>query len=487
MKGLIHMIDEEFNSYNLDEEILKALEKLGYNKPTKVQKEVIPLALKNHNLIVKSQTGSGKTAAFGIPLCEIIDVEVNEPQALILSPTRELCMQIKQDISNIGRFKRIRCAAVFGKMPIERQICELRQRVHIVAGTPGRVMDHIKRETLKLENIKYLIIDEADKMLSMGFIDQVEDIINTLPKDRITMLFSATMPERIEQLCKNNIANPVTVDITPENVTGTNIAQEYYEVKSNDKFNLIEKLIYIENPNSCILFCRTKANVEELFEKMKDSGFSCQALHGGMEQKDRFTIMSSFKKGKFDFLVATDVAARGIDVEEISHIINYDIPLESENYVHRIGRTGRAGKQGKAISLVTPYEHRFLEQIEEYIGLSIPKKAAPSDDEAENAKKTLASLPKPVHKLKADKSANLNKEITKLYINGGKKKKIRAGDIVGAVTSIEGVNADDIGIIDIQDSFSYFDILNGKGKLVLDALVSSKIKGKVLKVQKAAR
>jgi ATP-dependent RNA helicase DeaD len=472
-----------FENYGLSEEILKSIKLLGYESATGVQGEVIPLALENKDIIAKAQTGSGKTAAFGIPLCERVDWEAKEPQALVLTPTRELCVQVKEDITNIGRFKRVRCAAVFGKQPVTVQLRELKQKVHIVVGTPGRAYDLIQRGALNLEKVKYLVIDEADKMLNMGFIDQVEDIIKLLPRERVTMLFSATMEEKIERLCSKYMINPVKIEITPESLTSEKINQVLYEVESSKKLTVLQKILYVENPDSCIIFCSTKDSVDRLTADMKDRGYTCQALHGGLEQRDRLDIMKSFKRGEFRFLVATDVAARGIDVESLSHIINYDVPVEKESYVHRIGRTGRAGSSGKAITFADPREYRILGEIEEYIGYKIPIGEEPYKEEVDRAKKAFEEKNNRKPELKADKGTNLNKQITKLYIGAGKKKKLRAGDIVGAITSIKGVSADDIGIIDVLDYVTYVDILDGKGKLVLDSLKNTTIKGKLVKVE----
>lgn len=487
MMGGRKMVELNFKSLNISKEILKALEILGYKHPSEVQAQVIPQVLKARDIIVKSQTGSGKTGAFAIPICEKIEIEENRVQALVLTPTRELAIQVKEDITNIGRFKRIRSAAVFGKQPISEQTRQLKQRIHVIVGTPGRTLDHIERKNINLSDIKYLIIDEADEMLNMGFIDQVETIINALPKDRITMLFSATMPEQIERLCHNYMVNPINIEINPESLTVEKIHQRYYEIENNKKFNLLNKLIYTERPDSCIIFCSTKDNVDSLVQRMKSRNYSCDKLHGGMLQKDRIDTIERFKKGEFSFLVATDVAARGIDVENITHIINYDIPMEKESYVHRIGRTGRAGKKGSAITFVTPNEYRFLKDIEEYIDLSINRGEVPSEEDVEKGKEIFNKNTNNKKTLKTSKSTKLDKEIMKIYINAGKKKKIRAGDIVGAITSINGITAENIGIIDIQDNFSYIDILDGMGKLVLDELQKTTIKGKTVRVQKAVK
>ncbi|WP_125153531.1 DEAD/DEAH box helicase [Clostridium rectalis] len=475
-----------FEHFKLSNEILKSLKGLGYINPSKVQEEVIPFVLENKDVIVKSQTGSGKTAAFGIPVCEKIDVEEKKPQVLILTPTRELAVQIKEDIFKIGRFKKIRCAAVFGKQPMNLQKSELKQRVHIVVGTPGRTFDHIKRGNLDLEKIKYFILDEADEMLNMGFIDQVKDIINALPKNRVTMLFSATMPEEIERLCKKYMVNPSKIEIHPENVTTDTIEEMYYEVEKDSKFQLLKKIIYTESPNSCILFCNTKDAVDTLLNNMKKSKFSCEAIHGGMDQRDRLETMKRFKEGEFQFLVATDVAARGIHIENITHVINYEVPMEKESYVHRIGRTGRAGNEGKAITFAYNYELKFLKNIKEYIGHDMVKKDTPSEIQVQEGKKDFEYKLK--HKVKPKlKNNKLDNEITKIYISAGKKKKIRPGDIVGAISNIDGVYAEDIGIIDVNDTHSYVDILNGKGNLVIRSLHKKNIKGKEVRVQKAVK
>jgi len=476
-----------FKDFNISEDIIKTIEKLGYTAPTEVQAKVIPVALEGRDIIVKSQTGSGKTAAFGIPICEKIEIERNKPQALILTPTRELCVQIKDEIGNIGRFKRIRATAIFGKQPFVAQVKELKQRIHVVVGTPGRTLDHLERGTLEIDEIKYLIIDEADEMLNMGFIDQVESIIKRLPKDRITMLFSATMSREIENLSKKYMLEPIKIEITPEALTVETIEQLVYEVEEEEKYKLLKDLIYVQHPESSIIFCRTKDNVDKLMRRLSAHNFSCDALHGGMLQNDRLSAIKRFKLGEFRILVATDVAARGIDVEDVTHIFNYDVPLEKESYVHRIGRTGRAGKEGKAITLVTPFEKRFLREIEDYVGYKIFKAEAPCKEEVEAAKLNFEKMVNVKQKPKILKETVLNKEITKIYINAGKNKKVRPGDIVGAITSIEGITASAIGIIDIQDNISYVDILDGRGEEVLRALKKMTIKGKSMKVQRAAK
>lgn len=288
------MDDNCFAHCGLSKEIVNALEDLGYVTLTEIQERVIPLALADKDIIVRSHTGSGKTAAFAIPVCEKIELEQRYPQALVLTPTRELAVQLKQDISNIGRFKKIRCAVIFGGQPMEIQRRELRQRVHVIVGTPGRIFDHIERGNVHLEEIKYLIIDEADKMLSMGFIDQVESIVKKMPRSRVTMVFSATMPDQIQEICNQYMSNPLKIEVESEKPTTEKIKQTYYEVQDNEKFSLVKKIIFIERPDSCILFCNTRERVETLFRQIENEGYRCGSLHGGMEQKER--LIRAIKK-----------------------------------------------------------------------------------------------------------------------------------------------------------------------------------------------
>lgn len=479
------MTEKQFADFKISEPILKALDGLGYKSPTEVQGKVIPVALAKTDVTVKSQTGSGKTASFGIPICELIDWEENKPQALILTPTRELADQVKEDITNIGRFKRIKAAAVYGKQPFAFQQAELKQKCHVVVGTPGRVLDHIERGTIDLSKVDYLVLDEADEMLNMGFIEQVETIMNKLPEQRTTMLFSATLPENVEKLQRNYMTDPEHIEIESTETITDRITHSLIRVEEKRKFSVLRDLTIVENPDSCIIFCRTKDNVDFVMEQLEKHHYTCEKLHGGMLQEDRFAVMSEFKRGEFRYLVATDVAARGIDIDSITHVINYDIPLEKESYVHRAGRTGRAGKTGKAITFVTPHEGKFLADIEAYIGFEIEERMAPSSSEVHAAEPAFTEKLETQPKLKKNKNEQVNKDILKLYFNGGKKKKLRAFDFVGTLTSIPGVTAEDIGIIKIQDTVTYIDILNGKGPMVLKAMKDKTIKGKVLKVHKA--
>ncbi len=479
------MIRANFKDYKLSAELLKAIQMLGFEKPTNVQAQVIDAMFKKKDVIVRSQTGSGKTGAFAIPICEMVEWIENKPQALVIVPTRELAIQVKEDVFNLGRFKRIKVTALYGRAPFYNQEKELKQKTHVVVGTPGRIMDHIERATFDLSEIKYLIIDEADEMFKMGFIEQLEGIIELLPKERMTVVLSATMPEDMGDLCDTYMKEPVYVEIEDENPTIDRIEQEGYIVSDPDKMNLLKDLTIIENPDSCIIFCNTKIMVDDVCYRLQKSNYSVDKIHGGMEQRDRIKVMNRFRKGQFRYLIATDVAARGIDINDISLVINYEIPENVENYVHRIGRTGRMDKLGKAVSFVMENESKSLEEIKEYTGKEIILKDKPKKEIVlemrENFERKLNTLPE----LKEAKDVQLNKEILKIHINAGKKTKMRAVDIVGTLCNIEGVTADDIGVISILDISTFVDILNNKGELVYKELQNTPIKGRLRKVSKA--
>jgi ATP-dependent RNA helicase DeaD len=481
------MSEQGFKDYGLGGEITRSLENLQYHQPTEVQRKVIPVALEKKDMTVKSHTGSGKTAAYGIPVCELLEWEEHRPQALILTPTRELADQVKQDIMNIGRYKRIKATAIYGKQPFSWQKLQLQQRNHVIVGTPGRLIDHIEKQTIDLGQIKFLVIDEADEMLNMGFIEHVEKIISELPKDRMTMLFSATLPKDVKNLCHKYMNDPLDIEVQTETKTINQIEHSIYSVRDENKLNLLRDVTVVENPDSCIIFCRTQIRVEVVYEELRKRGYPCGRIHGGMEQDYRTEMMNAFKQGEFRYLVATDVAARGIDIENISHVINYDFPQESESYVHRTGRTGRAGQSGSAISFATPTEVKFVTNVERYIGFEIPKRSSPSKDAVARISPAFEAKINNRRSVKKDRSSRTNQDVLKLYFNGGKKKKIRAVDFVGTIAKIDGITADDIGIITIEDNGSYVDILNGKGYLVLEKMRDTTIKGKLLKVHEANR
>lgn len=337
---------------------------------------------------------------------------------------------------------------------------------------------------MSLERIAYLVIDEADEMLNMGFIEQVQSIIQALPSDRVTMLFSATFPEDVAKLSSQYMDHPVNIEIKASGLTTTTIEHSLIEVKESEKLTLLQDLLIVENPDSCIIFCRTQEHVDLLFKNMIELDYPCDRIHGGMEQEERFGVMNAFRGGQFRYLIATDVAARGIDITNITHVINYDIPLEKESYVHRTGRTGRAGKSGKAITFITPNDGRRLADIETYIGFSISRVKAPSEVAVSLRREAFERKIKAGPDVTKDKREQLNKQIMKLNFNGGKKKKLRAVDFVGTIAKLEGVTADDIGIITILDHVTDVEILNGRGSLVLELMKNTTVKGKLLKVRR---
>ena len=477
-----------FSDYMLHKDILKALDLLGLNTPTPIQREVIPHVLQKHDCIAQAQTGSGKTASYAIPLCELVEWEENKPQVMILTPTRELAMQVQQEITDIGKLKRIKVPALYGKQSFKGQEKDLKQKSHMGVGTPGRVLDHLERGTLFTGCIGYLVIDEADEMFHMGFIEQVEQILSYLPNDRVTLLFSATMPKEVVRLAEQYMHNPVQITIEGEQLSSRKITHSYYScdgMHTDERIDLLKNILKVHNPDSCIIFANMRSEVEDIYDALWDDGFSCGRLHGGMEQWERTEVMRDFKKGLFRYLVATDVAARGIDVENISLVVNYELPHERETYIHRIGRTGRAGQNGMAISLLERYEQSELKALEKLLEQEIAELTLPDETAMEQAEAAFRAKMDEEPEEKGNRNAALKEQILKLQIDDGKKAKIRPVDIVGTICAIPGLEAKDIGVIQILDWTSTVEILNGKGQLVLDTLQTKPIKAKVRKVRVA--
>jgi Superfamily II DNA and RNA helicases len=372
-------MENSFNDLGISPPILKAIEDMGFKEPTKVQYKAVPHVLNGEDVIVMSKTGSGKTAVFGIPILQMTDPEAPGPQGLILTPTRELAVQIDSDLKQMSKYLKRKTTVVYGRHSMDIEIQAFKKGAHIVTGTPGRVYDHISHKNLVTKNIRFLVLDEADRMLDMGFIDQVREIIKTLPKDRMTLLFSATMPDEVCKIGSEYMKNPVTIEIESETKTVDTIKQMYYRVNHNEKRTQLHRLLLSERPDSCMIFCNTKIAVDQVQSFLSRKGYACEALHGDIPQGKRLKTMDQFKKREFNLLVATDVAARGIDVNDLSLVINYDVPNEKDNYVHRVGRTGRAGKEGRAISLVTGDDIMTLYEIEEHIGALIPEEELPAE------------------------------------------------------------------------------------------------------------
>jgi ATP-dependent RNA helicase DeaD len=377
-----------FADLNISDDLLQAVTEMGFVSPSPIQAEAIPPILAGRDVIGQAQTGTGKTAAFGIPALDLIDVQDRSVQALILCPTRELAVQVSEEIRKLAKYKRgVRIEAIYGGDSIERQIRSLKGGVHIVIGTPGRVMDHMERNTLKLDNVKMMILDEADEMLDMGFREDIESILEEMPEERQTILFSATMSKPIMQITQKFQKDPVLVKVVKKELTNTNIEQVYFEVKPKAKVEVMCRLIDMYNLKLMLVFCNTKRKVDEIVEDLQIRGYQAEGLHGDLRQAQRNNVMSKFRAGTTSILVATDVAARGIDVDDVDAVINFDIPLDEEYYVHRIGRTGRAGKSGRAFSMVGRDEKYRFREIQSYTKVKVEKGVIPSFEDIVGVRK----------------------------------------------------------------------------------------------------
>lgn len=372
----------KFKELELSPELLKSVERAGFEEATPIQSETIPLALSGKDVIGQAQTGTGKTAAFGLPMLEKIDTNRNELQGLVISPTRELAIQTQEELYRLGRNKRVRVQAVYGGADIGRQIRGLKDRPHIVVGTPGRMLDHINRHTLKLGTVETLVLDEADEMLNMGFLEDIESIISRVPDQRQTLLFSATMPPAIKNIGVKFMKDPVHVKIKTKEMTADLIDQYYVRAKEYEKFDIMTRLFDVQSPELTIVFGRTKRRVDELARGLEARGYRAEGIHGDLSQQKRMSVLRSFKSGHLDILVATDVAARGLDISGVTHVYNYDIPQDPESYVHRIGRTGRAGKGGMSVTFVTPNEMDYLHVIENLTKKRMTTLRPPTEKEA---------------------------------------------------------------------------------------------------------
>ena len=473
----------KFEEFNLDKEILKALEILKYKNPTEVQKLVISDLLKNNNLLVKSKTGTGKSAAFAIPICNNIKSLDNKLKALIIVPTRELAIQVKNEFENIGRLKKIKCSSILGKEPLKNQLLELKQGVNVVVATPGRIIDHITKGSIDLSNLEYFVVDEVDKMFTKGFREDMKTIIKNIPNNICKSFFSATMNDDIIKICDEYMVKYKYIELEEQKISNNNIKQFFTEtlgIDQNIKYETLKSILYMLKSDTTIIFTNTKKDAENLYNKMKEDKFLVELIHGDISQEKRFYLVEDFKKLKFNILISSDIISRGIHIDDVSLVINYQIPFDSEIYVHRIGRTGRLGKEGLAISLVSENEKEYFNQIEEYINHKIEK------IDINYTEEDIKLYNEKIENLKNKEDVILNdefsKEITKIHINLGKKKKIRIGDIVGSLNNIEAIDNNDIGVIKIYDNYSHVDILNGKGDYLLKNYSQITIKNKKAKI-----
>lgn len=372
----------KFSELGLSDRLLSAISSSGFEEATPIQAETIPMVLKGQDVIGQAQTGTGKTAAFGLPILQKIDFDNPNVQALIISPTRELAIQTQEEIYRLGKDEKARVQVVYGGADIRRQINSLKDHPQIIVGTPGRLLDHIRRHTLKLEHIKTLVLDEADEMLDMGFLDDIESIIKQTPEERQTLLFSATMPAQIKRVGVQFMKDPQQVKIKAKELTTDLIDQYYVRLKEYEKFDTMTRFFDVQDPEVILVFCRTKRRVDEVSKGLEARGYKAAGLHGDLTQARRSQIMQEFKHGKIDILVATDVAARGIDISGVTHVYNYDIPQDPDSYVHRVGRTGRAGKHGVSITFATPNEMDYLREIEKLTKVRMLPLKPPTEQEA---------------------------------------------------------------------------------------------------------
>ncbi|WP_125567128.1 DEAD/DEAH box helicase [Companilactobacillus insicii] len=371
----------KFSELNLDSKLLQAVDEAGFEETTPIQAQTIPLVLSGDDVIGQAQTGTGKTAAFGLPILDAIDMSSTDIQALIISPTRELAIQTQEELYRLGRDKKVRVQSVYGGSDIRRQIRALKNHPNIVVGTPGRMLDHINRHTLKLGNVKTVVLDEADEMLDMGFVEDIESILSNVPNKHQTLLFSATMPKPIMRIADKFMTEPKIVKIKSKELTADKIDQYFVKARDFEKFDLMTRIFDVQGPELALIFGRTKRRVDELTRGLQARGYNAEGLHGDLSQDKRTSVLRKFKAGKLEFLVATDVAARGLDISGVSHVYNYDIPQDPDSYVHRIGRTGRAGHSGVSVTFVTPNEMGYLRTIENLTKKRMKPLAPPTDTE----------------------------------------------------------------------------------------------------------
>lgn len=523
----------KFDELNIDERILRAIEDMGFEETSPIQTQAIPAVCEGIDVVGQAQTGTGKTAAYTIPMLMKIDPQIKKPQAIVLCPTRELAVQVAEEIRKLAKYMSdIKVLPVYGGQEIVRQIKSLKTGVQIIVGTPGRVMDHMRRKTVKFDNINMVILDEADEMLDMGFREDMETILTETPEDRQTVMFSATMPKAIMDIARNFQKDARIIKVVRKELTVSNIEQFYYEVRSKNKTEVLCRLIDIYNPRLSVVFCNTKRQVDELISELKGRGYFADGIHGDMKQQQRDRVMDDFRSGKVDILIATDVAARGIDVDDVDMVFNYDIPQDEEYYVHRIGRTGRAGRSGMALSFISGKEVYKLKDIERYCKTKILAKPVPSLDDVKNTKldnmfdkirqtieeggltdmvnlveehvnqEEYTSMDMAAALLKMLIGDTLDREdeveefhfdtdkddsrMVRLFINIGKKDKIKPANILGAIAGESGMPGKLVGAIDMMDNYTFVDVPAIHAEKILKAMNDNvQIKGRRVNVEKA--
>lgn len=522
-----------FDELDIKPQIMRGIRDMGFEEATPIQSQAIPVVLSGVDVIGQAQTGTGKTAAFGIPVLQKVDPSSRKTQTLILSPTRELAIQVADEIRKLAKYMHgVKVLPVYGGQDISRQIKALKGGVQIIIGTPGRLMDHLRRRTIRTDMVNAIVLDEADEMLNMGFREDIEDILDYLPQEHQTVLFSATMPKSILDITKKYQQNAVTIKVVKKELTVANIDQYYYDVKRKDKVEVLSRLLDYYNPKLSLVFCNTKRMVDELADELVGRGYSAEALHGDLKQVQRDRVMNHFRQGKTDILVATDVAARGIDVDDVEAVFNYDLPQDDEYYVHRIGRTGRAGRTGKAFSFVKGKEVYKLKDIQRYCKTRILARPIPSGDDVAQVKaeKIMEQLGRIIDRENLDSMIELIEQqinasdytamdfaaafllremgleedpedgesgsfdfgdtgaeegMVRLFINIGKKQNVKPGDILGVIAGESGMPGNLVGAIDMFDKYTFVEVPREYGLEVLHAMKHAKIKGREVSVEPA--
>jgi ATP-dependent RNA helicase DeaD len=468
-----------FAGLGLSEATLQAVQDVGYEQPSPIQEQAIPPMLEGRDVIGQAQTGSGKTAAFGLPMVEYVDPSLHEVQALVLTPTRELCIQVTQALRSYANHKGVDVVAVFGGAPIRSQQAQLKAGGHIVVGTVGRVLDLISRHSLVLHDCRFVVLDEADEMLDLGFLEDVERILSLTPNSRQTSLFSATMPPPIRKLADAYLYDPVLVQVKAATLTVDSVEQFQLDVKSADKPDKLTEVLREERPDQCIVFARTKIGTDRLYRKLRDKGMNVKALHGDMSQGSRDGVMLAFKAGRVPILVATDVAARGLDISTVTHVVNYDVPVSPDVYVHRIGRTGRVGRSGRAITFVEPRQTKELEAIEQHIGT----KVAPWAPGATTAPAPVAEKPK--RHSKPQLTRNGDEPYRRLLAGAGQAEGVEVADLVAAVTRASGLEGEAVRDVRVLQRFSLLSVPASEVDRVLAEVDGTEVRGLPLRIELA--
>jgi ATP-dependent RNA helicase DeaD len=484
-----------FKELGLSDELVEALEHLGYESPTPIQEQAIPELLQGNDVIGQAQTGTGKTAAFGLPLLQYVDPSMEEVQALVLTPTRELCIQVTQALRAYGERKGVDVVAVFGGAPIRDQQTRLRSGGQVVVGTVGRVMDLMSRHSLMLDDARFVVLDEADEMLDLGFFEDVEKILARCPGGRQTALFSATMPPPIKKLAESGMYDPVTIKVKAATLTIDTVEQFYVEASDRDKPDALAEVLKAERPEQAIIFVRTKIGADRLSRRLNDKGVRVKALHGDMSQGSRDGVMIAFKGGRDRLLVATDIAARGLDISGVSHVINYDLPNSPEVYVHRIGRTGRVGRSGRAITLITPKQQRDLEAIRKHANTAIEPwsattngdrpqvKVAPADVEAPREEELQPRRPRHTKPRRApDQGAR-----TKLLVGAGLDSGLEPKDVIEAIVDNTKLDGEDVQNVRMLQRFSFVEVPRDVADEVVEKVNGKRVRDVPIQVEVAGR